>query len=302
VSHGYDYYGTVVNTAARTEAIAHGGQVMMTEGAYKASGIEESRVTLMGALMLRGVPDPVIMYQLTTVPNRVFPPLRGQLADEGENSSTDVRSQRSAVSGHNKSASTHLGYEPSTASFMLTTAALNQKTITYNVLSAAMVVLPQAVKENLLQNLCSKWHVYVGDVPAGMPQSDAMLEALSSKLAQIMLHKAGMSATGAVDPFYALMDSNPRKASSDSSGMSVLSNMRPMARDESVDPNHTRGASAGDRHATLGNFYRFNVTDVPRGPIPSNPLGMTVAHDEEEDEAASIAHSSGIIVPQYLTS
>eukprot|EP00667_Euglena_gracilis_P034718 EG_transcript_61338 len=31
VSKGYDYYGTVVNAAARIESIAHGGQVVVSE-------------------------------------------------------------------------------------------------------------------------------------------------------------------------------------------------------------------------------------------------------------------------------
>jgi len=36
VTHGWDYYGTLVNTAARVEAAAHGGQVVLTGAAYEA--------------------------------------------------------------------------------------------------------------------------------------------------------------------------------------------------------------------------------------------------------------------------
>lgn len=36
VTLGWDYYGTTVNTAARVESVAHGGQVLLTAPAYKA--------------------------------------------------------------------------------------------------------------------------------------------------------------------------------------------------------------------------------------------------------------------------
>ena len=36
ITGGWDYYGTTVNTAARVEAVAHGGQVVLTGPAYQA--------------------------------------------------------------------------------------------------------------------------------------------------------------------------------------------------------------------------------------------------------------------------
>eukprot|EP00758_Cryptobia_borreli_P017941 Tbor_TRINITY_DN6237_c7_g2::TRINITY_DN6237_c7_g2_i2::g.2289::m.2289 len=59
----YDYYGTVVNTAARVEAAGHGGQVLMTRATYDAA-LKDSpdlsqRVTELGSVDLRGLSEPV---------------------------------------------------------------------------------------------------------------------------------------------------------------------------------------------------------------------------------------------------
>ncbi|KAH8607052.1 Periplasmic binding protein Adenylate and Guanylate cyclase catalytic domain [Trypanosoma vivax] len=79
VTKGYDYYGGTSNTAARTESVAHGGQVLLTRAAYmalSASEREQLDVTPLGTVPLRGVPVPVEMFQLNVVPGRTFRPLR----------------------------------------------------------------------------------------------------------------------------------------------------------------------------------------------------------------------------------
>ncbi|WCO67280.1 adenylate/guanylate cyclase domain-containing protein [Iamia majanohamensis] len=67
---GGDYFGPVVNTAARVEAAAHGGQVLMTAPVRAATGDE---VTALGSHALKDVPEPVELWQLGT---DAFPPLR----------------------------------------------------------------------------------------------------------------------------------------------------------------------------------------------------------------------------------
>ena len=84
VSGGYDYYGTVVNTAARVEGVGHGGQVLVTDSTYEE--IRDSQVLSecgcvavdLGDQPLRGLDAPVRLYQLnlTEFPDRAFPPLR----------------------------------------------------------------------------------------------------------------------------------------------------------------------------------------------------------------------------------
>ncbi|KAK7196155.1 receptor-type adenylate cyclase a-like protein [Novymonas esmeraldas] len=76
VTKGYDYYGDTVNTAARTESIGCGGQVICTASVVDALA-EEERATVqllpLGPHQLRGVAAPIEMFELRTVPGRVFP-------------------------------------------------------------------------------------------------------------------------------------------------------------------------------------------------------------------------------------
>ncbi|KAH8609265.1 Adenylate and Guanylate cyclase catalytic domain [Trypanosoma vivax] len=84
VTKGYDYYGSTSNTAARTESVANGGQVLLTRATYMAMTASERvqlDVTPLGAVPLRGVPKPVEMYQLNAVPGRTFAALRLDLTN-----------------------------------------------------------------------------------------------------------------------------------------------------------------------------------------------------------------------------
>ncbi len=59
---GGDYFGPVVNTAARVEAAGHGGQVLITEPVRFAAGATE--VTDLGVRSLRDVAEPLRLLQL----------------------------------------------------------------------------------------------------------------------------------------------------------------------------------------------------------------------------------------------
>ena len=61
---GGDYFGPVVNTAARVEAAGHGGQVLITEPVRIAAGVTE--VTDLGVRSLRDVAEPLRLFQLGT--------------------------------------------------------------------------------------------------------------------------------------------------------------------------------------------------------------------------------------------
>ncbi|KAH8607733.1 Adenylate and Guanylate cyclase catalytic domain [Trypanosoma vivax] len=79
VTKGYDYYGSTANVAARTEAVAHGGQILLTRATYMALKADERQrldVTPVGPVPLRGAPVAVEMFQLNAVPGRSFRPLR----------------------------------------------------------------------------------------------------------------------------------------------------------------------------------------------------------------------------------
>ena len=116
VTGGYDYYGNTVNTAARTEAAAHGGQILLTHDAYlalvgklqdkansqkkeqavvsseEAPALSESAlsdvgvqsVESQGRVSLRGLKEPVELLEikpLGELSKRDFTPLQGALED-----------------------------------------------------------------------------------------------------------------------------------------------------------------------------------------------------------------------------
>ncbi len=64
-----DYFGPPVNLAARVEAAAHGGQIIISDALHQIVGVG----TRLGAFTLRGIPEPVILHQ---VDNGEHPPPR----------------------------------------------------------------------------------------------------------------------------------------------------------------------------------------------------------------------------------
>eukprot|EP00667_Euglena_gracilis_P004900 EG_transcript_4930 len=90
VSKGYDYYGPVVNTAARIEAVTHGGQVVVSEALLKALPfpLDPTLGVLvpLGTVPLRGVAEPPALVEVKplALQGRRFPPLRLDEAKDGE--------------------------------------------------------------------------------------------------------------------------------------------------------------------------------------------------------------------------
>jgi len=67
VSKGYDYYGEVVNTAARVEGVAYGGQTLVTKTVYDelSPKVREQCSTMnVGGVTLKGIEGKVHVYQL----------------------------------------------------------------------------------------------------------------------------------------------------------------------------------------------------------------------------------------------
>jgi class 3 adenylate cyclase/ABC-type branched-subunit amino acid transport system substrate-binding protein len=80
VTLGYDYYGTVVNTAARVEAAANGGQIVVTDAVLQALAAPETEfaVTALGEHPLKGLDAPTVLHQLVpaALGDRTFGALR----------------------------------------------------------------------------------------------------------------------------------------------------------------------------------------------------------------------------------
>jgi adenylate cyclase len=83
VSQGYDYYGTVVNTAARVEGVGNGGQVLATKDMFdqlerEQFDFSQVAVTPLGPQPLRGLDAPIPLFQLCplTLKSRQFNALR----------------------------------------------------------------------------------------------------------------------------------------------------------------------------------------------------------------------------------
>eukprot|EP00667_Euglena_gracilis_P001002 EG_transcript_1001 len=88
-SKGYDYYGTVVNTAARIESVCHGGQTGVSAAVFEALGGHCPGAVWadLGLQPLRGLAEPLRLYQVLPegpLAARRFPPLRIERADDLE--------------------------------------------------------------------------------------------------------------------------------------------------------------------------------------------------------------------------
>ncbi|MBL8778905.1 MAG: adenylate/guanylate cyclase domain-containing protein [Acidimicrobiales bacterium] len=73
---GGDYFGPVVNAAARVEAAGHGGQILCTDAV--AAVVDDDRLVDLGEHQLRDLPAPLRLWQVGATE---FPPLRGVVRD-----------------------------------------------------------------------------------------------------------------------------------------------------------------------------------------------------------------------------
>jgi hypothetical protein len=107
VAGGYDYYGPVVNAAARIEHLGHGGQILASEAVLRALKLPinplRMQVRRLGIQPLRGIESPPPLYELvpTSLAERTYPPLRVTDYDEDlAVEDIDYRVQVPAVRSH----------------------------------------------------------------------------------------------------------------------------------------------------------------------------------------------------------
>ncbi|CCD12781.1 unnamed protein product [Trypanosoma congolense IL3000] len=179
VTKGYDYYGRTSNMAARTESVANGGQVLLTRAAYLAlSTVEREHVsvTSLGAIALRGVPDPVEMYQLDAVPGRTFAALRLDRevpnvdGNDGE-SSTDVSTDTGSMSGGLRG-----------SALMIASS-----------LQAVLGTFTTPQRQKLLLSLCERWRVTLPHTKKAEWDEEYCEEAvrrISAKVGRVVDHCA----------------------------------------------------------------------------------------------------------------
>jgi len=88
VANGYDYYGPVVNAAARIEHLGHGGQILVSETVLKVlkAPLDHRRLSVrrLGIQPLRGIDCPPPLFEVipTSLARRSYPPLRVKDLDD----------------------------------------------------------------------------------------------------------------------------------------------------------------------------------------------------------------------------
>ena len=95
---GADYFGAVLNRAARVMAAGHGGQILLAEStAVLLGGVD---LLDLGPRRLRDLPTPVGVFQVRAPGLRTdFPPLRALDVESGEPAASDHQLHRARVRG-----------------------------------------------------------------------------------------------------------------------------------------------------------------------------------------------------------
>ena len=212
-TQGYDYYGPVVNEAARIESVANGGQIVVSNAVVAASSVDTTLYTLkdLGLQSLRGVDHPLSLVQLlpTSLCGRKFPPLRldamytAQSHEQGtasETSSSHNLEKKGTVtqsvqeSSHNSS-SLSRGVEgalqDAAARHSLVVAGLvphiymsGEFTRFKCVLESMFAPTGLSFREEALTNLCKNWRVHEPKSLADKVALELTLVRLVSRVAE----------------------------------------------------------------------------------------------------------------------
>jgi class 3 adenylate cyclase len=147
---GYDYYGNMVNKAARIEGLAHGGQVVVSAAFKDALKDEHPQVTFekLGDHELRGCPGVVCLWQVTPkqLASRQFPLLRTGIATDGDDTD-DFNSDIGEWANHDFDISTVAGSDA---------FGRRQHSTWFKTL---LSVLKIKQRKEIVRKLCVAWHV-----------------------------------------------------------------------------------------------------------------------------------------------
>jgi len=151
VTKGYDYYGTVVNEAARIEALAHGGQTVVSEAFKDALKQPPAEADLedLGEYELRGCPGTTKLWQLVPVQfkMRTFPPLRvGDTSGEDGESDEDIDWAEQNFS------------TPDDVSSVASSYAANHREQT-RVLHTLFSIFKPTKRKDMIDKFCHAWRV-----------------------------------------------------------------------------------------------------------------------------------------------
>lgn len=178
VTKAYDYYGSVTNTAARVEAVSHGGQVCFTEGTrcelsevhiepyesalplevLKMQNNAPSAALRLGAVELRGLADNVTLFQLECVVGRKFPPLRLDREPEEQFDGNNTKSCNSIHTSHSD-----LSNVSKSNAKVVSTARVNDSYTTQvlSTIATLFSVLPGQKRGKEIKRLCDLWRVKI---------------------------------------------------------------------------------------------------------------------------------------------
>ena len=172
VSQGYDYYGTLVNTAARVEGVGNGGQVLVTKDFFdelERSGFDMRSIDVvpLGPQPLRGLDAPVPLYQLNPphLKTRQFAALRLDVEvglDEEEISENPTGDN--ASSAHSEMFASP---EVLAERLLKKTRVLGKGGLTVDfvvrvarVFQMCLSTSPMSWQQTTLKHLMKKWHVH----------------------------------------------------------------------------------------------------------------------------------------------
>jgi adenylate cyclase len=162
---GYDYYGTLVNTAARVEGVGNGGQVLLTKDAYdavEAEGFDLSAVVVegLGPQPLRGLDAPVPLYQLNppALKGRQFAALRLDIEKEAVDDDTMTATNDGTDNGTNAS----VNETPDGRLQRLVASRRHLADLATNAVQFLDLLLkssPFSWRKETLKSLMKRWHV-----------------------------------------------------------------------------------------------------------------------------------------------
>jgi adenylate cyclase len=192
ITKGYDYYGPLANVAARTESAGHGGQILVTQDVLDALAPEVRQrhvFASVGAIALRGVPEPMELFDVQAIEGRMFLPLQ------------DAEPQPSTQLGEDEcdapletSLSSHFT-APSDADAGSASSRPHHADTAKRWIHLLLSTTDRAARQTLLEALCAAWRIGVPDGMAHTPLllDDPYLAALGRKLAPIMREQEAKS-------------------------------------------------------------------------------------------------------------